>query len=544
LKKEITKFNSKVESLKKVIKNERSEDIKHIDEDFETNMMELEHNRFTKGAKYVKNKMIVLNVNKERAGNLINSTLKNGSSTSLKITSNNFGKHGVLYKTTTFRNKFSSNNNVALERLLRKSYGNGDHSDSRLLEKEIEEKILNDANKLETDKQKTKQPKLKIHDFSDYHARFPHKIMTNTRTYYNTSTSIFNAINQGKNNFIDFVKGSDIKVRNSDDLLSKKKNFLKNHAMTHYLGKKGDEIPYVFPFATVHQNNYNSYSEKNRYEKVTEQLLKLRYFIQKDEQNEKKYLQEFIMKHNIYDEAFYTDESLKNFMNFLNSDFNINPGRTVREIIYLATSYTGNSEINEINYKTSPNFISHKAKKIIHGKMVANRRENKSGSGIRTHLKEERFSNGPNYSLKPNTILEEKKFKLDLNNPKAIIDGLEQELSKLQTGFIQQKINLNDSIKSGRNDSLNEIVNSEASPIIENTGPISTKKKNTFVLGPVINKKHSTSMTGFRNAKKTSETDLEQLKKKNKLLEYIVLQRSKNKYQLEQDMKKFKITEI
>jgi hypothetical protein len=378
-----------------------------------------------------------------------------------------------------------------------------------------------------------------------YNSKFKNKENKNRQSKYsvNSSTSnysastIYKVLNKRKNEFIDTIKKHSNHPERPEDLLTQKKNFLKTNAITHYMEKKGDEVPYVFPIAWIHQNDYNNFSEKNRYEKISQLFMKLRYFIERNEENEKEYLKEFMMKHGIYDPEYYTLDRLNNFMNFLNSKLKINPTKTIKQIIIDATNYKG-EDLEDNNMRRT--YISHKARKIMQYSMDSIR---KSPAKNRKKQDEDRYSM-MHYSAKNQPILQAKTFALDLNDPQSIIEGLEEEFFRLKNGFTGHGFkNLNDSDgpdsvksqhpKSSLSKHANHSISGESPPT-----------ENKFLNLPKEKANHTVTSKSVRLPKVSAEFDLDTIKKKNKLLEYIVLQRSKSKYQLQQDMRRFKISEI
>lgn len=102
-------------------------------------------------------------------------------------------------------------------------------------------------------------------------------------------------------------------------------------------------------------------------------------------------------------------------------------------------------------------------------------------------------------------ILNEKIYKIEYNNPQKVIDNLEPEIAKIK-----------------------------GSSIYASTSKLSLKSYSK----PINNSKKKTNGK-FSNSIQFPADDLDQIKKKNKLLEYIVLQRSKNKLNLENNKKLF-----
>lgn len=62
---------------------------------------------------------------------------------------------------------------------------------------------------------------------------------------------------------------------------------MKNNNLTCILDKKAqNDIPYIYPVAFIHENTFEKCSQMNRYEKLTQIFLNLRYRIEKEENKE------------------------------------------------------------------------------------------------------------------------------------------------------------------------------------------------------------------------------------------------------------------
>lgn len=501
------------------------------------------HNLYTINANYVKNKVIVLDMNKNRMLSIDrqkNMVMAVKGLTSLTQKQNLKPNKGTLYKTTTVRNKFSSSN-FALDKIMRKQMENNGIQQFSTEKDKSDENLLN-ATKSESDFSPDKELKETYYNYkfknknkeSKYRQS---KFSVNSSTSNYSVSTIYKVLNKKKNEFIDTIKKQSNNPDRPQDLLTEKRNFLKSNAITHYMEKKGDEVPYVFPIAWIHQNDYNNFSEKNRYEKITQLFMKLKYFIQRNEENEKEYLKEFMMKHGIYNQEYYSLDRLNNFMNFLNSKLKINPANTVKQIIIDATNYKG-EDLEENNMRRT--YISHKARKIMQYSMDNIR---KSPFKNRKKQDEDRYSM-MNYSAKNQPILQSKAFALNLNDPQSIIEGLEEEFIRLKNGFSGNKYkNLNDS-DSSHGDKTQHPKSPLSKQVSYSNFGESPPTENKFLNIPKENVNHTVAGKSVKLAKVSADFDLDTIKKKNKLLEYIVLQRSKSKFQLQQDMKRFKISDI
>jgi hypothetical protein len=235
---------------------------------------------------------------------------------------------------------------------------------------------------------------------------------------------------------------------------------MKNNPMTYYIEKSNKgEIPMIFPLNKVSKKQYENFSEKNRFEKLSNKFIKLRQYIINDELNEKYYIKEFIMKHGIYDEDLYTLDKLNNFSNFLFSNVDIDTSKCIKDIIVDACFYDPDEE--------QPKKMNKKpAEKLVYKRAV-------------TDSEKQDFS--VNFKDLSNTILD-KRIRGDISNPKALMNTLENELAVF----------------------------------------------NDDVCVPYGKKARLQSLDVKTDNFQKKRNKIEQARKKNKLLEYIVWERNKN----------------
>jgi hypothetical protein len=264
---------------------------------------------------------------------------------------------------------------------------------------------------------------------------------------------------------MDHLKGiSDYHVcRNTR--LERRINFYKSHHITHLLEQKMfGEIPIVFPMPTCKILDYGkNESEKNRISKIKNDFTKLKFFIENNQEKAFFYVKEFFAKNGIFEEKFYSDERINNFINFLFNQDNItiDPSQSIQQILK-----DGTKNLQPIDFKIIRNNI----------KNVKSSDKNIEDSILKQYQVN-------NIQTKINNKLD-KKFKAELNNPKIFIGNLESELQIIYRDSSYDK-------------------NKHA------------KKKYNYELDIGIN---------YQSKKE----NIEIAKKKQKLLEYTLLQRSKN----------------
>lgn len=103
---------------------------------------------------------------------------------------------------------------------------------------------------------------------------------------------------------------------------------------------KGD-IPFLLPATVTYMNNYNSFSEKNRHERLIELYNKLIFFNETKPDKANEYLKEFSIKNGISNDTMLTEDKMNNLKEFiLNNSTSVNPSRSIRDILIEGLNYS------------------------------------------------------------------------------------------------------------------------------------------------------------------------------------------------------------
>ena len=134
------------------------------------------------------------------------------------------------------------------------------------------------------------------------------------------------------------IKENDIipQVSNESTQINMSHSFIDNKPIPSLLCRKEiDHIPVLAQMPETHNNLYSSWSEKSRYLKVLESLLKLKSMINLDSRNAFKYLKQYLYSNGITDMDLYSNLYLVNFSNYLHTDFcrTIDPNKNIKEIL-------------------------------------------------------------------------------------------------------------------------------------------------------------------------------------------------------------------
>lgn len=298
--------------------------------------------------------------------------------------------------------------------------------------------------------------------------------------------------------------------------------------MTYNLNKKNkDNIPYIFPIAWIHNLETGNNSQKRRYEKTIEMFLKLRIFVKNNPNNSYEFIKEFLMKNRIFDEHYYAIDKLNNFVKFLNSKIQIDSNKSLKDTILDALNYDGNDDLTV--YEREPDYSS-----AFNLRNISNTFYNTSSGTFQNF-------NFKEFLDQKQPILDEKKFNIDNFSNEGIIKHLEAEIKNLKK---DAGLNFNFHDTKKKTTKSNSVLVKPFKKQSVDMKRIKVKKilkKKIKSPKKVKEKKNLRSLSVTKFDKET--LDIEDIKKKNKLLEYIYLQRSKSKYFLEQEKIKHNINE-
>lgn len=298
-----------------------------------------------------------------------------------------------------------------------------------------------------------------------------------------------------------------------------------------------NEIPVTVPIYLSHNIHYNSISEKNRHEKIAQLLIKLKTYIAKDPDNDIATVKEFLLKNGIYNREYYELEKLNNIILFLNHSLAIDPKKTLSDIIKEAANYQPSEQdllnykerkgMNETDiYKISTKTIKPENNKdnIEHSKTNSNNFYNKEKM---LNIDEEKFYEKIKREYKPKEL-------------KELVKGLEEEFVNIQKEKIE-KIEKNNNIwnpqvkyneKSFVLDNNQFVPNLCLSSKTLNKGLMKKVQQHNEKLLKKMNKQQKIREINQRmyysSILKESSVDLEEIKRRNKLTEFIILERAKN----------------
>ena len=142
---------------------------------------------------------------------------------------------------------------------------------------------------------------------------------------------------------------------------NKLKDYYNNYIREGFFGRKNkDNLPNFFPSISVCQNEYASKSEKERHEKLLDEIGKLNFFLSIRNDKEKKILiiKDFLIKFHIIDLNNYKEEQLLNLEKFINEkNFSVEPFKDIKTMIKNILDEKNNNKKRK-NVSKSLNYIS------------------------------------------------------------------------------------------------------------------------------------------------------------------------------------------
>ncbi len=142
---------------------------------------------------------------------------------------------------------------------------------------------------------------------------------------------------------------------------NKLKDYYNNYIREGFFGRKNkDNLPNFFPSISVCQNEYASKSEKERHEKLLDEIGKLNFFLSITNDKEKKILiiKDFLIKFHILDLNNYKEEQLLNLEKLINEkNFSIEPFKDIKTMIKNILDGKNNIQKRK-NVSKSLNYIS------------------------------------------------------------------------------------------------------------------------------------------------------------------------------------------
>ena len=316
----------------------------------ESNFIKLskDANIYTSNAAYITNKKMLLFDKYDFENNKYKpNRAKLFDMTAIPKSKNQVGS--TLYKTTKFRGgKMFFFDNKTAPKILDEISDNDLNNKKPL--------YLRDLQKHETKMEEKMNKKQKIIKYVDNsfqkHKRYPpsnslyKELMNKKNEIYD---NFMKRLENGQDNIAPYIPtpiSFPTGISDEEEKTKKIKNENLNGYSVLFSKKKNDgKIPITFPLICSNMIDCDSISQRARYENIMEAFVKLKSMIENDKNhgkfNERQYIIEFVSNKNI-DKINLTEENLGNFSNFLNrKKLPIDTTKSLKENILIALNYNG-----------------------------------------------------------------------------------------------------------------------------------------------------------------------------------------------------------
>ena len=419
--------------------------------------------------------------------------------------------------------------------------------------------------------------------------------LTNTQFFIpvpqpQVTNSLYTILAMRKNQFMEAYNDAKEKEK---ELLPKVKQlqFLMDKTpMANFFSKKKDIRTFIspsnspLPYISLLNDDY-SISEKIRFQKIMYKLSKLKKCIEDNPRKEFDIAKEFLLSIGLYDVENFDIDKLKNFINFIKSNFLINPSKNIKENIL--DILQGSTVIRPPISNVMDDITKIKEEKD-------EKEENKLNQNNIKNLSNNNSKENDNVIVRNFKIYSQKKVNIekeineeDINNKK--IKENKDEINKKKVVKKLKKSHRVESVERlmtkkyhevERNNSYNNLNEKEKEIIANYKGlPINLKRQKEIYLSndnikldlvsepryiiDILEKKFkdeekenndmraktyacwSKDLREGKNPKlygqKRNNSDYEELKKRNMLTEYICLMKAKNNYEISKLKEKYKI---
>ena len=512
----------------------------------ESNFIKLskDANIYTSNATYITNKKMLLFDKYDFENNKYKpNRAKLFDMTAIPKSKNQIGN--TLYKTTKFRGgKMFFFDNKTAPKILDEISDNDLNNKKPL--------YLRDLQKHETKMEEKMNEKQKIIKYVDNsfqkHKRYPpsnslyKELMNKKNEIYD---NFMQRLESGQDNIAPYIPSPisfPTGINDEEEKIRKVKNENLNGYSVLFSKKKNDgKIPITFPLICSNMIDCDSISQRARYENIMEAFIKLKSMIENDKNqgkfNERQYIIEFVSNKNI-DKENLTEENLGNFSNFLNRKIlPIDTNKTLKENILIALNYNG-EELDESNnnnlnnntnneQKLSPNDKKpsfNKNQIILTETNIFNKKPLEYDIPRQKKLlSEENFKN--DYQLKNSLEKELEIIEDELENKQDKINKVEANLNLLpfeSDYYYKHYLSLKKNKKEVKKD-LRLISQKEFNRVNMEKNEGKRKVNNKYNL---YNFNERLYYTWYKN---NNIGDIKNYKKKTKLTEYIIYNRTKER---------------
>ena len=345
----------------------------------------------------------------------------------------------------------------------------------------------------------------------------------------------FNGVNKQNKNTQTNLYDNKEKLDEKNNIKSNESfnNNFKKGPITNFLNrKKVNNIPLTFPLCFFHKIKYNSASEKNRIENILNKFIFLKTHVISDPLNAQKIIKEFILKNSNINKEELSEEKLDNFLNYLKFTIIISPNKTIKDVINDALNFKDNNQYLKEEIINPKTYMRNNFKyNIINNETQNNIKKIKKSKQILQCSK--------SFDVDTKMLVDFNNKTFDLKNKKltSLVQDLENELNEIKNYQLVKYNIINNSTKNLKNKYKKNIFENKD----ENSKDINMS--NICLVSEGISQKYKLLSNYFNNNKK-AETKKKSLKKINERMYYNCLKKNlSEEYEIDEIKKKLKLTE-
>ena len=479
-----------------------------------------------------------------------NINIKNNKLNKKIIKFKSLNKKNYSYKKININNKKFKKINSKIDNNIKENNNNNEYKNTGIENEKVSMKIFDNLDKI--------QETL----LEDFKKNIPKKNEKQNIINNNDNIKKENNDNINNNNVIDYFKKNNNNFYNAPIKSNTTANFfpisrnnnlysedsskhnrvrstenIKPQNITRYLERKTiNDLPVTYPLFLSYNNRYNSISEKYRVDKILNKLICLKTHLLKDPLNKVEIIKEFFLKNGFDKNKYFTKEGINNFYNYLRQPFSFPPEYNLSNVINDGINYKYNSEDNdddENNDLDIVNFLDY---------MPKNRKWSQSPQYSNKKKIKNKSSNEIIYNLYMEDIFKRRYVNYDNYNNKSLpilIKDLEYELKQIKIDRKNKLDKYNNLLNSRKIETIKLL---DKNKYVPNLCLISqgfkekckalVDKKNKKIIKNIQKQEHIKNINNrlyynkFRN-NNAMEYDINDIQRKLKLTEFIVMERAK-----------------
>ena len=312
--------------------------------------------------------------------------------------------------------------------------------------------------------------------------------------------------------------------------------------ITRYLERtKINDLPVTYPLYLSYNNKYNSISEKNRVDKILNKLICLKTHLLRDPLNKKEIIKEFFLRNGFVNNLYFTDESINNFLYYLKQPFSFSPECTLSDVVNEAINFKNNKDENENNDMSIEHFFEYipKNRRLDNISRINNKKDNNKSNSLGNEII---------YNLLMEEIFKRRYINYDNFRNKTLpilIKDLEYELRQIKIDKMNKLDVYNSLISTRKLQTIKLIDNNKYVPNLclvskgfKEKCKAVIDKKNKKIMKNMNKQEHLKQINNrlyYDNIRKNNliEFDRNDIQRKLKLTEFVVMERAKKKLQFQ-----------